>query len=51
MGSDGNNTDLLSGVTVQPISGATSANPAIVHLTISAFDGNPDQSANALLSP
>jgi hypothetical protein len=38
-------------VTVQPIAGATTANPVVVHLTTSAFDTNPDTSANAPITP
>jgi hypothetical protein len=38
-------------VTVQPIAGASSSNPVVVHLTISAFDTNPDTSGNAPLTP
>ena len=51
MSSDANPTDLLSGVTVQPIAGATSANPVIVHLSILASDSNPDTSGNAPVTP
>jgi len=51
LSSDANPTDLLAGVTVQPIAGATSANPVIVHLSILAFDSNPDTSGNAPVTP
>jgi len=44
--SDQNTTNLLTGLSVPDISGATSANPAIVHITILAFDPNPDTSSN-----
>jgi hypothetical protein len=51
LSSDANPTDLLAGVNVQPIAGATSANPVIVHLSILAFDSNPDTSGNAPVTP
>jgi hypothetical protein len=44
--SDQNKTNLLSGATVPDVAGASSSTPAIVHITILAFDPNPDTSSN-----
>jgi hypothetical protein len=44
--SDQDTTNLLSGATVPDVAGASSSTPAIVHITILAFDPNPDTSSN-----